>query len=72
MAGAKKILLGRDLIQKCHRLDPGNFKALAATQVLAHDHIVAANHVRLRFGKLGTVALVSASGELLLLGPHQP
>ena len=60
------------LIQKRHRLDSGNFKALAATDVFTHDHIVAANHIGLRLGELGAIALVGAAGELLLLGPHQP
>ncbi len=50
----------------------GNFKALAAADVLAHHHIVATDHVRLRFGKLGPVTLVGSAGELLLLGPYQP
>jgi len=53
-------------------LHSGNFKALAAAYVLAHDHVIAANHVRLRFGKLGAIALIGAPGELFLLGPHQP
>ena len=60
------------LIQKRHRLDASHLKALAAADVLAHDHIVAADHVRLRLGELCAVALVGTSGELLLLGPHQP
>lgn len=64
--------LRRLLIQERDRLDSGNFKALAAAYVLAHDHVVATHHVRLRLGKLGAVALVGASRELLLLGPHQP
>ena len=62
---------GRALIQKCYGLNASNLKAFTATQVLAHDHIVATDHVRLRLGELGAVALVGASGELLLLGPHQ-
>ena len=60
------------LIEERDGLDSGNFKALAAADVLAHDHVVAADHIRLRFGKLGAITLVSAAGELLLLGPHQP
>jgi hypothetical protein len=60
------------LIQERDRLDSGHFKALAAAHVLAHDHIVAADHVRLSLGKLGAIAFVGAAGELLFLGPHQP
>lgn len=60
------------LIQERHRLDTRHLKALAAANVLAHDHVVATDHIRLRFGKLGTITLVGAAGELLLLGPHQP
>lgn len=60
------------LIQKRHRLDSGHFKALAAADVFAHDHVVAADHIGLGLGEFGAVALVGAAGELLLLGAHQP
>src|SRR5437868_1299983 len=73
--GGSGILLqikGQALIQESDRLDSGHFKAFAAADVFAHDHVVAADHIRLRLGELGAVALVSTAGKLLLLGAHQP
>ena len=59
------------LIKERNGLDPGHLKALAAADVFAHDHVVAADHIGLRFGELGAVPLVGAVGELFLLGAHQ-
>ena len=60
------------LIQKSDGLYSGHFKALAAADVLAHGHIVTTNHIRLRLGELGAVALVGTARQLALLGAHQP
>src|SRR6266571_4542608 len=60
------------LIQECDRLDSSHFKSLAAADVFAHDHVVAADHIRLGFGELGAVAFVGTAEKLLLLGAHQP
>lgn len=60
------------IVQKRDGLDSGHFKPLAAADVLAHCHIVTADHIRLRLGELGAVAFVSTAGELALLGAHQP
>src|SRR5271156_6652095 len=65
--GNKKVLLGEH-----DRLHSGNFKALAATHVLASHHIVAAQHIGFRLGKTSAVSFVSAAGKLILLGAHQP
>src|SRR5579859_3921449 len=63
---------GPTLLQKRDALHAGNLKAFAATHVLAHHHVVAPQHVRLRFGELGTVPLVGPRRQRLLLGAHQP
>lgn len=61
------------LIEKSHGLHARYFKTFATTHVLAHDHVVATQHVRLGFGKLGAIAIVcAAAGQLLLLGTDQP
>ena len=60
------------LLQKRYGLNAGDFKAFAAAHVLAHDHVIAADHIGLGFGELGAVALVGAAGKLALFGAHQP
>src|SRR6185369_3670155 len=62
----------RGLFEKRHGLDAGDLKPLAATHVLAHKHVVFADHIGTRLGELGLVALVGAAGELLPLGSHEP
>lgn len=60
------------LLREYHRLYAGDFEALAAPQVLAGHHVVAAEHVGAGFGEAGAVALIGAAGDLFLLGTHQP
>jgi len=55
-----------------NRLHSGNLEALAAAQVLAGHHVVFTEHIRTRFGELGTVAVVATPGKLPLLGAYQP
>src|SRR5208337_2794630 len=43
------------LIEKGHRLNAGNFKTLAAADVLAGDEVVAPHHVGASFGELGAI-----------------
>src|SRR5450432_512030 len=59
-------------IDKNNRLHAGNLEAFAAAHVLAHHHVVFAQHVRLGFGEAGAVALVGAARYLLLLGADYP
>ena|SRR5579864_3051046 len=60
------------LFHECDRLHACHFKALAAAQVLAHDEIVAAHHVRAGLGEFRAIAFVSARWKLPFLGPNQP
>src|SRR5215469_4649661 len=60
------------LFQKSHRLNTRNFKTLAATQVLAHNQIVATDHVGAGLGKFGAIALIGAWRKLSFLGAYQP
>src|SRR5215470_19722560 len=62
----------RSLVEECHRLDSCHFKTLAATQVLAHNQIVAADHVGAGLGKFGAIALIGAWRKLSFLGAYQP
>ena len=48
------------LVEKGYRLDSGNFKALAATNVLTGHEVVTADHIRASFGELGAIALIGA------------
>jgi len=54
------------------RLHTGNFKAFAAPQVLAHQHVVFPHHVGAELGKSGTITLVSAGWQLGFLRSYQP
>ncbi|HEX8816840.1 MAG TPA: hypothetical protein VF753_15185 [Terriglobales bacterium] len=60
------------LFRKHYRLHARNFEPFAATHILAGHKIVAPQHVRTRFGKLGAVAIIGAAGQLLFLGADQP
>src|SRR5580692_6707658 len=62
----------RGLLQKSDALYASNLKTLSATLVLAHHHVVAAQHVRLRLGKFGTIAIVRARRKTFLFRSHQP
>jgi hypothetical protein len=64
--------LWKSIVQKGDGLNAGHVKAFAAADVLAHGHIVTADHIRLRLGELGAVALVGAAWQLPFLGAHQP
>ena len=46
------------LIQKRHALYAGDLEAFAAADVLAHHHVIAAQHVGLRLGKLCAIPFV--------------
>ena len=63
---------GNALLQKRYALHACNLKALAAAQVLAHQHIVSPQHVRLRFCELRPVAIVRSRRQVLFLHAHQP
>src|SRR5215813_2565052 len=62
----------RSSIEKRHRLNTRNFKTLAAAQVLAHNQIVATDHVGAGLGKFGAIALIGAWRKLSFLGAYQP
>lgn len=49
-----------------------DLKTFAAANVLASDHVIAAHHVRLRFGKTGTVSLVGVPWKGILLATYDP
>jgi hypothetical protein len=59
-------------IEKGHRLDARDLKALAAANVLAGDKVVAPDHVGTGFGKFRAVTLVSPRRQLALLGSNEP
>src|SRR5450755_3254856 len=63
---------GQTVLQKSYALHAGDLKALAATNVLADHHVVAAQHVGLRFGELCAVAIIGARRQTLFLRSHQP
>jgi hypothetical protein len=60
------------LIEERDRLHAGYFETFAATHILAHDHVVTTDHVRLRLGKFGAIPFISAARELFLFRAHQP
>jgi hypothetical protein len=53
-------------------LNAGDFKALAAADILAGELVVAADHVGLGFGEAGAVAFVGAAGDLSFLAADDP
>jgi len=53
-------------------LNSGDFKALAAADILAGHHVILANHIGLCFGELGAVTFVSMPGQLILFAPDEP
>src|SRR5260370_28676988 len=63
---ATPLLQERDALHAC------NFKSFAAAHVLAHHHVIPAQHVRLGLGELGAVAIVRSRRQALLLHAHQP
>src|SRR5580704_7377990 len=62
----------RTLFCEDHRLHAGNLEAFAAAHVLAHHHVVSAQHVRTGFSEAGAITLVGPSWQLPLLGANQP
>jgi len=55
-----------------HGLDSGDVEALAAADIFAAHQIVGADHVALRFGEAGAIALVRTARELRLLSTNEP
>ena len=53
-------------------LDTGDVEALTAANVLAGENVVGADHVALRFGEAGAVALVGVSPELGFFATDEP
>ena len=49
-----------------------DLKALAASDVLAANHVIATHHVGLRLGEAGAVALIGMARQRCLLAPDQP
>src|ERR1700687_642169 len=62
----------RRSLKKDYRLRAGNIKALAATHVLAHQHVVDAHEVVARLLKAHSVLLVGAAREIAFLRALQP
>ena len=67
MAGA-----GARLIEKSDALHARDLEALMAAEVLAYQHVVAAQHVGSGLGELGAVPVIGARRQVALLGAHQP
>jgi hypothetical protein len=61
-----------DSVEESDGLDAGDFESLPATHILAHQHVVFAQHVRTCFGKARAVALIGASGKLPFFGTDDP
>jgi len=59
-------------LKKDYRLRAGDVKALAATHVLAHQHVVDAHEIVARLLKAHPVLLVCAAREIAFLGALQP
>ncbi len=53
-------------------MELGDFERFAAADVGAGELVVASYHVRLRFGKAGTVTLVGAAGKLGTFTAYDP
>src|ERR1022692_241712 len=56
---------GQPVLQKRYALHARNLEALAAADVLADHHVVAAQHVRLRFGEFRAIAIIGSRRENL-------
>lgn len=59
-------------LQEGDGLDSGDFEALAAADIFAGDHVVAADHIGLRLGEAGAVALIGVAGQSTLLAADEP
>jgi hypothetical protein len=53
-------------------LDAGDIEAFAATDILAGEYIIGANHVTLGLGETGAIPFVCVAAELVLLTAHEP
>ncbi len=53
-------------------LDAGDVEALAAADIFAGHQVVGSDHVRLRFGEAGAIALIRVARQRCLLAPDQP
>jgi hypothetical protein len=53
-------------------LEAGDFESLAAADVGAGEHFVAADHVGLGFGEAGTIAFIGVAGKLGALFADDP
>jgi hypothetical protein len=62
----------RSRLKEGDGLDAGDIETLAATDILAADEVVGPDHVALRLGEAGAVALVGSTGELGLLAADEP
>jgi len=59
-------------VEKGDGLERRDLKGFAATNVRAGELVVAADHIGLRLGELGAVALICVTGELGTFAPHDP
>src|SRR5438105_441672 len=71
-AASERLLSESLLFHEGDGLHAGDFEALAAADVLADHHVVAAKHVGAGFGELGAIALIGTRRKLALLSAHQP
>ena len=62
----------RNLFEKCHRLHACYLETFAASDVLAGDHIVFADHIRACLGEFCAIAFVGAGRKLTLFCAYQP
>jgi hypothetical protein len=63
---------GETVLEEGDALDTSDFETLAAADVLAHHHVVAAEHIGLRLGKLGAIAIVGTGREIFLFSADEP
>jgi len=59
-------------LEEGYGLDSGDLEALAAADVFACDHVVAAHHIGLGLGEAGAVALVGMAGQGVLFAADEP
>src|SRR5512146_953015 len=59
-------------VEKSDRLHSGYIETLAATHVLAGQHVFAAHHVRTRLGEFCAIPFVGPTRQLPLLGADHP
>jgi hypothetical protein len=59
-------------VEEGDRLDGRNFEALTATHVLAHHHVIFAEHVGTGFCEAGAVAVVGTRRKIPFFGADKP